>query len=120
MLGTEERDWIAPLLADCRSEGLHVSGPWPADTLFPRVVAGLEPCDAVVALYHDQGLVPLKTVHFGEAANITLGMPILRTSVDHGTAYDIAGSGRAELGSFRYAVRVAREMAATRAHRQGS
>lgn len=115
VLGHEEHTWIAPLIGSMSAEGFNLSGPWPADTLFPRVVAGLEPCDAVVALYHDQGLIPLKTVHFGEAANITLGMPIIRTSVDHGTAYDIAGAGVADLGSLRTAIEQARLFVARRA-----
>jgi 4-hydroxythreonine-4-phosphate dehydrogenase len=110
VIGDEERAWFPELSARWASRGWDVSGPWPADTLFPRVVAGRLAADGVVALYHDQGLVPLKTVHFGEAANITLGLPFVRTSVDHGTAYDIAGQCAADVGSFGYACATARRM----------
>jgi 4-hydroxythreonine-4-phosphate dehydrogenase len=89
---------------------MHVSGPYPADTLFvPRHLEGV---DAVLAMFHDQGLPVLKYAGFGEAVNVTLGLPIVRTSVDHGTALDLAGSGRADPGSLRAAVRLAAQMTA--------
>jgi 4-hydroxythreonine-4-phosphate dehydrogenase len=111
VLGHEDEEVVAPAIEALRASGIDASGPYPADTLFPRLVAGRQHADAVLAMYHDQGLVPLKTVHFGESANITLGLPFVRTSVDHGTAYDIAGSGEADSGSFLYAGRLALEMA---------
>ncbi len=114
VIGGEELTLFPSLQERWRDEGGFVTGPWPADTLFPRVVAGRQPADGVVALYHDQGLIPLKTVHFGEAANITLGLPFVRTSVDHGTAYDIAGTLQADPGSFEYAAALGRSMAQKR------
>lgn len=108
-LGREELDTITPTLARLRGEGLTLDGPLPADTLFtPRHLDGV---DAVLAMYHDQGLPVLKYAGFGRAANITLGLPIVRTSVDHGTALDLAGTGRADVGSLREALAVAAEMA---------
>ncbi len=109
-LGTEEESVITPVLERLRGEGLRLDGPVPADTAFnpPR----LADCDAVVAMYHDQGLPVLKHMGFGRAVNITLGLPFIRTSVDHGTALDLAGSGRADAGSLYEAARVASEMAA--------
>ena len=101
-LGDEEIRIITPTLQRLRHAGLHLSGPLPADTLFtPRQLAD---ADAVLAMYHDQGLPVLKHVGFGHAVNITLGLPIIRTSVDHGTALDLAGKGRAEAGSLRAAI----------------
>jgi 4-hydroxythreonine-4-phosphate dehydrogenase len=109
-LGHEEIEVIAPLLERLRSEGMNLLGPLPADTLFtPRY---LKVTDAVLAMYHDQGLPVLKHLGFGRAVNITLGLPIIRTSVDHGTALELAGSGRAESGSLEYAIDVAAQMAA--------
>jgi 4-hydroxythreonine-4-phosphate dehydrogenase len=108
VIGTEDRDVIAPAVARMTAAGLDVSGPYPADTLFPRVANGALRADGIVAMYHDQGLAPLKTFHFGNAANITLGLPIVRTSVDHGTAYDIAGTSSVDRSSFLYAARVGR------------
>ncbi|WP_373182212.1 4-hydroxythreonine-4-phosphate dehydrogenase PdxA [Halomonas campaniensis] len=108
-LGREEIDVVLPVLEALRDEGLRLDGPLPADTLFtPRHLEGV---DAVLAMYHDQGLPVLKYAGFGRAANITLGLPFLRTSVDHGTALDLAGSGRADPGSLRVAVALAAEMA---------
>ncbi|HEY0721380.1 MAG TPA: 4-hydroxythreonine-4-phosphate dehydrogenase PdxA [Gammaproteobacteria bacterium] len=109
-LGREEIEVIEPLLEELRSEqGMQLLGPLPADTLFtPRY---LHEADAVLAMYHDQGLPVLKHLGFGNAVNITLGLPIIRTSVDHGTALDLAGTGKAELGSLRYAITVAEQMA---------
>ncbi len=111
VLGNEDAEIVAPAVAELRAAGIDAFGPVPADTLFPRVVAGKMHADAVLAMYHDQGLGPLKTVHFGESANITLGLPFVRTSVDHGTAYDIAGQGIADAGSFLYAAKLALAMA---------
>ncbi len=108
-LGREETEIIEPALEELRTEGLQLFGPLPADTLFtPRY---LDKTDAVLAMYHDQGLPVLKHVGFGEAVNITLGLPIIRTSVDHGTALELAGSGRAEGGSLAAAIEVAVQMA---------
>lgn len=104
-LGREEIEVIAPVLDELRREGLALEGPLPADTLFtPR---WLEGADAVLAMYHDQGLPVLKYAGFGHAVNITLGLPIVRTSVDHGTALDLAGSGRADPGSLVAALETA-------------
>ncbi|MCC5810917.1 MAG: 4-hydroxythreonine-4-phosphate dehydrogenase PdxA [Ectothiorhodospiraceae bacterium] len=114
-LGREELDVIIPALEELRAEGLHLEGPLPADTLFtPR---HLEHADAVLAMYHDQGLPVLKHVGFGHAVNITLGLPIIRTSVDHGTALDLAGTGRADPGSLDAAIRQALAMVRARASR---
>jgi len=108
-LGREEIETIIPLLDDLRSRGMKLRGPLPADTLFtPRY---LETADAVLAMYHDQGLPVLKHLGFGKAVNITLGLPIIRTSVDHGTALDLAGKGQADIGSLRAAISTAWEMA---------
>jgi 4-hydroxythreonine-4-phosphate dehydrogenase len=113
-LGDEEERVIGPALATLRAEGIDVLGPFAADTLFPRVVSGRQPADAVLAMYHDQGLAPLKAVSFGAAANITLGLHIVRTSVDHGTAYDISGRGEGSAASLMVAAEVARAMASRR------
>jgi 4-hydroxythreonine-4-phosphate dehydrogenase len=104
-LGREEVDIIAPALADARAAGIRVEGPLPADTLF--VPQRLERADCVLAMYHDQGLPVLKYASFGRGVNVTLGLPFVRTSVDHGTALDIAGNGRADAGSLREAVQLA-------------
>jgi 4-hydroxythreonine-4-phosphate dehydrogenase len=111
-LGTEEQQVITPAIAAARAAGLAVEGPIPADTLFvPRHLAAY---DAVLAMYHDQGLPVLKHAGFGHAVNVTLGLPIIRTSVDHGTALDLAGTGRADAGSLIAAVELAAAMAAQR------
>ena len=111
-LGREEIEVIAPLLARLRAEGLDLAGPLPADTLFhPQ---RLEGADAVLAMYHDQGLPVLKFASFGGGINVTLGLPIIRTSVDHGTALELAGSGRADPGSLLAALAAAVEMARMR------
>ena len=107
-MGREEIDVIEPVLSQLRSQGMNLFGPLPADTLFSRIRQ--EPCDAVLAMYHDQGLPVLKYASFGAGVNITLGLPLIRTSVDHGTALDLAGTGRAEVGSLLAAIEVAREM----------
>lgn len=107
-LGREEIEIIAPLLERLRGEGMQLYGPLPADTLFtPRY---LDEADAVLAMYHDQGLPVLKHKGFGRAVNVTLGLPFIRTSVDHGTALELAGSGKADIGSLEYAIQVAQEM----------
>jgi len=111
-LGREELEVITPVLELLRGEGMQLFGPLPADTLFtPRYLAE---ADAVLAMYHDQGLPVLKHMGFGRAVNITLGLPIIRTSVDHGTALELAGSGKAESGSLQYAIEVAVGMTAAR------
>jgi len=111
-LGREEIEVIIPTLDRLRAEGLDLVGPLPADTLFtPRGLAG---ADAVLAMYHDQGLPVLKASGFGEAVNITLGLPIIRTSVDHGTALELAGTGRADAGSLRAAIDAAIDLVARR------
>ena len=107
-MGTEEIDTIIPLLEAMRHEGMNLSGPLPADTLFqPKY---LDNADAVLAMYHDQGLPVLKYQGFGRGVNITLGLPFIRTSVDHGTALDLAGKGKADVGSFITALNLAIKM----------
>jgi len=107
-LGREEIDIIEPALDELRREGLRLTGPLPADTLFlPPVLAE---ADAVLAMYHDQGLPVLKHLGFGRAVNVTLGLPIIRTSVDHGTALDLAGAGQADPGSLLAAIELARKL----------
>jgi len=104
-LGREEIEVIAPALRDARAAGIRAEGPLPADTLF--VPQQLEGADCVLAMYHDQGLPVLKYASFGHGVNVTLGLPFVRTSVDHGTALDIAGRGRADAGSLREALQLA-------------
>ena len=108
-LGDEEITTIAPAIARARAAGLAVEGPLPADTLF--VPRQLERCDAVLAMFHDQGLPVLKHAGFGHAVNVTLGLPIVRTSVDHGTALSLAGRGQADAGSLIAAIELAGQMA---------
>ncbi len=108
-LGREEIEVMIPVLDKLRAEGMDVSAPLPADTLF--AAHRLRECDAVLTMYHDQGLPVLKHASFGGGVNITLGLPIIRTSVDHGTALELAGSGMANAGSLLEAIRVATEMA---------
>jgi len=109
-LGREEIEVIAPALERLRADGLRLSGPYPADTMFtPPVLAG---GDAVLAMFHDQGLTALKYATFGRGINVTLGLPIIRTSVDHGTALELAGTGKADAGSLFEAVSEAARMAA--------
>jgi 4-hydroxythreonine-4-phosphate dehydrogenase len=109
LFGCEEQTVIAPAVGRCREHGIDVSGPFPADTLFVRARRG--EFDAVVACYHDQGLIPVKLLAFGRAVNVTLGLPIVRTSVDHGTAFDIAGKGVADPESLIEAVMLAARLA---------
>ena len=108
-MGREEIEIISPVLERLRGEGIDVVGPLPADTLF--TARSLQGSDAQVAMYHDQGLAVLKHASFGQGVNVTLGLPIIRTSVDHGTAFDLAGSGRADPGSLFEAVDLAVAMA---------
>ena len=108
-LGMEEINIITPVLDEFRARGELINGPLPADTLFNEKL--LSQADAVLAMYHDQGLPVLKYKGFGKAVNITLGLPIIRTSVDHGTAFDLAGTGKADPGSLMTAIQVAVEMA---------
>jgi len=108
-LGREDEELIAPAIAAARAAGIDASGPIPADTLF--VPERLKGADAVLAMYHDQGLPVLKYASFGRGVNITLGLPFVRTSVDHGTALDLAGTGRADPGSMREALELAIELA---------
>jgi 4-hydroxythreonine-4-phosphate dehydrogenase len=114
LFGREEERIIAPAIARARKAGVLASGPYPADSLFHQAVEGK--FDAVIAMYHDQGLIPLKLLHFHDAVNVTLGLPIIRTSPDHGTAYDIAGTGKADPGSMIEAIALADAM--SRAPRQ--
>jgi 4-hydroxythreonine-4-phosphate dehydrogenase len=115
LLGAEEDEVLRPAVESCRSRGIRIDGPFPADTIFLRAMRG--EFDAVVACYHDQGLIPVKMAAFGRAVNVTLGLPIVRTSVDHGTAFDIAGRGIADPSSLIEAVRLAARLAAAGASR---
>lgn len=108
VLGTEDRDVLAPAIATAQADGVDVSGPFPADTIFVRAARG--EFDVVIAAYHDQGLVPVKLLAFGRAVNVTLGLPIIRTSVDHGTAFDIARQGVADEGSLVEAILLAAKL----------
>ena len=109
IFGDEEATTIKPAVFAAREEGIQAEGPFPADTLFARVKT--QDYDAIVAMYHDQALIPLKIVAFGEAVNVTIGLPIIRTSVDHGTAYDIVGKNRADPTSLINAIRLAAGLA---------
>jgi 4-hydroxythreonine-4-phosphate dehydrogenase len=109
LFGREDIDVIAPAIEACRARGIDVTGPFPADTVFVRAHRGA--FDVVVACYHDQGLIPVKLLAFGQAVNVTLGLPIVRTSVDHGTAFDIAGKGVADPESMIAAVLLAARLA---------
>ena len=100
---------MAPAVAQLQAEGLAVTGPWPADTLFHA--GARSGYDAVLAMYHDQALVPIKTIAFDDAVNVTLGLPFVRTSPDHGTAFDIAGKGVARPDSLMAALRLAARLA---------
>lgn len=112
LFGDEEARVYAPALAHLRTRGVAVTGPFPADTVFRRALAG--EADAVLAPYHDVGMAVFKTVAFGDGVNVTLGLPFIRTSPDHGTAFDIAGTGRADASSMLAALRLARRLAANR------
>jgi 4-hydroxythreonine-4-phosphate dehydrogenase len=113
LFGDEEQVTIRPAVEQARASGMNVSDPLPADTLFGKAARGA--FDGVVAMYHDQGLIPLKLVAFGTCVNVTIGLPIIRTSVDHGTAYDIAGKGVADPGSLLEAIKLAARLARARA-----
>jgi 4-hydroxythreonine-4-phosphate dehydrogenase len=107
--GDEEQRIIGPAITMAREAGIVVDGPYPADTLFWRAARGQ--FDGVVAMYHDQGLIPIKLIAFDESVNLTLGLPIVRTSVDHGTAFDIVGRNQANPGSMKAAIRMAAQIA---------
>jgi 4-hydroxythreonine-4-phosphate dehydrogenase len=109
ILGSEEQAIVRPAVQAASDRGIDVSGPWSADTIFLRASRG--EFDAVIACYHDQGLIPIKLLAFGQAVNVTIGLPIIRTSVDHGTAFDIAGKGEANPGSMIEAVLLAARLA---------
>jgi 4-hydroxythreonine-4-phosphate dehydrogenase len=109
VLGMEETTVIEPAIAQCVESGIDVAGPFPGDTVFLRALRGA--FDVVIACYHDQGLIPVKLAAFGQAVNVTLGLPIVRTSVDHGTAFDIAGRGVADPESMVHAVLLAAKLA---------
>jgi 4-hydroxythreonine-4-phosphate dehydrogenase len=112
VLGDEEERVIAPAIEAARRTGIEITGPFPGDTVFVRAARG--EFDCVVACYHDQGLIPVKLAAFGQAVNVTLGLPIVRTSVDHGTAFDIAGQGKADASSLVDAVLLAARLALAR------
>ena len=115
IFGSEEQEVIIPAIEECRQKGMAVFGPLPADSLFFHAASGRY--DAVISMYHDQGLIPLKLLHFRDAVNITLGLPIIRTSVDHGTGYDIAGKGVADPTSLINAILLAAKMAMAKQRR---
>jgi 4-hydroxythreonine-4-phosphate dehydrogenase len=112
LLGSEEERVLRPAVHAARARGVNVVGPFPGDTVFVRASRG--EFDAVIACYHDQGLIPVKLLAFGQAVNVTLGLPIIRTSVDHGTAFDIAGNGVADPSSMITATLLAARLAANR------
>ncbi len=109
LFGKEEEIFIKPAIENAKKEGIRVSGPYPSDTLFHYAKDGRY--DAVLVMYHDQGLIPLKMYSFGRGVNCTIGLPIIRTSVDHGTAYDIAWKGKADPSSLKEAIKTARDLA---------
>lgn len=109
LFGDEDAEWIAPAVAEAREEGIDVTGPHPPDTVFARARKG--EFDMVVVQYHDQGHIPIKLMGFEGGVNVTVGLPFFRTSVDHGTAFDIAGTGRADHSSMRAAIELARDLA---------
>jgi 4-hydroxythreonine-4-phosphate dehydrogenase len=112
LFGMEDEELILPAIDACRTNGIDCSGPHPADTIFLQASRGMY--DLVVAMYHDQGHIAMKLLDFEGTVNISLGIPIIRTSVDHGTAFDIAGKNKADAGSMKEAMRVAARMATTR------
>ena len=112
LMGTEEKDIISPAIKSARSGTLRVSGPLPADVIFHQALKGK--FDAVISMYHDQGLAPFKMIAFDSGVNVTLGLPFVRTSPDHGTAYDIAGKGIADPTSMKQAIKLAVKMCAVR------
>jgi 4-hydroxythreonine-4-phosphate dehydrogenase len=118
VIGQEEEQVLIPAVEQGRKAGVDITGPWPGDTVFTRALRG--EFDVVIACYHDQGLIPVKLIAFGEAVNVTLGLPIIRTSVDHGTAFDIAGRGQANPESMIHAVLLAARLAARRSATHGA
>jgi 4-hydroxythreonine-4-phosphate dehydrogenase len=118
VIGSEDDDVLRPAIEACRRRGILVHGPFPSDTIFLRALKG--EFDAVVACYHDQGLIPVKMAAFGRAVNVTLGLPIVRTSVDHGTAFDIAGRGIADPSSLVEAVKLAVRLAGVKQGARGN
>jgi len=118
LFGEEERDVLQPAVAALRAEGIDISGPFPADSLFVRAIRG--EFDAVIANYHDQGLIPVKLAAFGQAVNVTLGLPFVRTSVDHGTGFDIVERGVADGGSLVQAMKAAVELTRSKPSRAAS
>ena len=118
LFGSEEQQLISPAIERGRNENMNLSGPYPPDTVFHKAASG--GLDAVVCMYHDQGLIPFKLLHFEDGVNVTLGLPLVRTSVDHGTAYDIAGQGRASDASLTAAVNMARAISRNRERHQNS
>jgi 4-phospho-D-threonate 3-dehydrogenase / 4-phospho-D-erythronate 3-dehydrogenase len=118
LIGIEDDQVLRPAIAACRERGVRVDGPFPADTIFLRAMRG--EFDVVIACYHDQGLIPVKMAAFGQAVNVTIGLPIIRTSVDHGTAFDIAGKGVADPGSLIEAVKLAARLADRRQPGKGT
>ena len=117
VIGTEDERVLAPAVARARADGIDISGPLPGDTVFVRASRG--EFDCVIACYHDQGLIPVKLLAFGQAVNVTIGLPIIRTSVDHGTAFDIAGKGIADPASMIAAVKLAAQMVHLRSSSPG-
>jgi 4-hydroxythreonine-4-phosphate dehydrogenase len=112
VIGGEDEAVLRPAVEAARARGIDITGPWPGDTVFVRASRG--EFDAVIACYHDQGLIPVKLLAFGRAVNVTLGLPIIRTSVDHGTAFDIAGRGVADASSLVEAIKLAATLARSR------
>jgi 4-hydroxythreonine-4-phosphate dehydrogenase len=110
LFGTEDLEYIAPAVEEAKEEGIEASGPWPPDTVLMRARRG--EFDVVVVQYHDQGHIPVKLMGFDTGVNVTVGLPFFRTSVDHGTAFDIAGTGKADHASMRAAIDLARKLAA--------
>ncbi len=108
LFGVEEASEMVPAIGACRIDDINVQGPFPADTVFLRASHG--EFDAVIACYHDQAMIPVKCLSFGDAVNVTLGLPFIRTSVDHGTAFDIAGKGLAEHSSMIAAIKLAADL----------
>jgi 4-hydroxythreonine-4-phosphate dehydrogenase len=115
LFGSEEENIIQPAIAQARQAGWEVYGPFPPDTVFHKAAQG--EFDVVVCMYHDQGLIPFKLLHFADGVNVTIGLPIIRTSVDHGTAYDIAGKGLASYASLKAAYKMAADIFANRKNR---
>ncbi|MEM9371488.1 MAG: 4-hydroxythreonine-4-phosphate dehydrogenase PdxA, partial [Pseudomonadota bacterium] len=111
-MGTEDHDLIAPAIEDLKAKGLEIRGPLPADTMFHA--AARRSYDVAITMYHDQGLIPIKALDFDEGVNVTLGLPFIRTSPDHGTAYDIAGKGFANPSSLKAAIDLAGQLALCR------